>query len=177
MIVSSVAIGRRIDRVIEVPDVDQLLLNVSEGETTISGSYPPSEWYLVEGVPTRIPASPEGAHWRFDHESGQWVDARPADWLQTRRAVAYLAKSDLLIALASHEVIGWDEAALASAGQIPPSLVPMMEALPPEAQAAATIKWNADGEISRMHPVILAAAYALGLSDELVDQIFGVEAE
>lgn len=103
---------------------------------------------------------------------------KPSSWavdaLVARREAASLSKSDLLIRMATFSLISWDEAALAASGQVPASLTPMMDAMPVEARAAAVIKWTADAEISRTHPVILAAAYALGLSDQLVDEIFGI---
>lgn len=96
------------------------------------------------------------------------------DQLSKARAAASLSKADLLIRLATFGILTPAEAQQAASGVIPPSMETMMETLPPEAQMAARIKWAADNEISRNHQVIVMAAYALGLSDELVDQIFEV---
>ena len=61
-------------------------------------------------------------------------------------------------------------------GNIPTSMAAMLAGLPADAQMAARINWAADIQIGRSHPVIAAAAYALDLSDPLVDQIFGMSA-
>lgn len=137
----------------------------------------PASVYVLGSDLMALPPRPDFLH-RWDGQ--QWIDPRtPADHaaaLAARREAASLAKSDLLMRMATHDLISWDEAALAAAGQIPPSIVPMMEAMPPDARAAAIIKWTADPTISRNHRVILAAAYAMGLTAEIVDHIFGVEA-
>lgn len=105
---------------------------------------------------------------------------RPEGWEMSKlleaRAAASLSKADLLIQLATYGILTPEEAQQAASGAIPASMEMMLESLPPEAQMAARIKWAADNEISRNHPVIVMAAYALGLSDVLVDQIFGVGA-
>lgn len=107
------------------------------------------------------------------------VRIRPPGWaaaqLAAARAHASLAKSDLLIRLATFEILSDTDAETAATGAIPAALAALLDALPPEARTAARIKWAADTEISRNHPVIVSAAYALGLPDELVDEIFEVE--
>lgn len=183
MIAVSIARGNRILRTLSVPTEEDVWLNIDidGGEEAIEGIYDPAGYYLIEGEPepVPIPPRPEGDGWQFDHDTGEWIDPRTpadlADELQAKRDATHMPKSDLLIALASFEIISWEEADLAAEGQIPASLVPMMESLPIEAQHAARIKWKADAEISRTHQVILSAAYALGLPDELVDQIFGIQ--
>ena len=96
--------------------------------------------------------------------------------LQRRRASTYLDKSDLLIRLAQFGILTPAEAEGAALGNIPTSMAAMLAGLPADAQMAARIKWAADIQIGRTHPVIAAAAYALDLSDPLVDQIFGMSA-
>lgn len=98
-----------------------------------------------------------------------------SDQLSKARATASLSKADLLIRLATYGILSPMDAQQAASGGIPPSMEVMLESLPPEAQMAARIKWAADNEISRNHPVIVMAAYAMGLSDELVDEIFEIE--
>ena len=120
------------------------------------------------------------AWWVWDLITYSWTDPRSAAEveadLQRRRASTYLDKSDLLIRLAQFGILTPAEAEGAALGNIPTSMAAMLAGLPTDAQMAARIKWAADIQIGRTHPVIVAAAYALDLSDPLVDQIFGMSA-
>lgn len=111
-------------------------------------------------------------------QGGAWVDQTPpADagpTLAERRAVASLTRSDLIAAVIRHELLPPEEIRQAIAGQVPASLAAMMDTMPLAAQLEAENKWANDDRISRTHPVIQAAAYAMGLDDDFLDQVFGV---
>ncbi|MBB1493130.1 hypothetical protein H5395_16785 [Paracoccus sp. MC1854] len=122
---------------------------------------------------------PRPAAWaEFDYVTETWFDPRTeaelAEELHRVRAATQLDKSDLLIRLAVAGILSPEEAEEAAGGTIPASMQPMLQMLPPEAQMAARIKWRSDNLISRNHPVIVAAAYALGVTDQQLDTIFGV---
>lgn len=146
------------------------------GEARIVGRADPVTDYVRDGAVVPYPPRPTGAHWVWSGDD--WVDPRtPADLaaaLQARRAGISLDKANLLIRLVEAHLLPAADAAEAARGIIPPSMAAMIETLPPAARTAAEIKWAADTSINRLHPVILAAAYAMGLTDAQVDQIFGV---
>lgn len=164
------------------------------GELMFSNLPPESAshwWDIPEGVTPNdvyVDASgelaiypPRPGPWaEFDYVTETWFDPRSAaetaDDLNRARARTQLDKSELLIRLVVAGILTPEEAEEAAGGVIPASMVPMMESLPPDAQMAARIKWKSDSMISRNHPVIVAAAYAMGISDEQLDQIFGVVA-
>lgn len=114
-------------------------------------------WRVVDGALVEAPG----------HAQAQLLRAR---------AETCLDKGELLIRLVGAGILPPAEAEDAAMGIIPPSMEAMMTSLPPEVQTAARIKWRTDAEIGRTHPVIVSAAYAMGLSDEDVDAIFGVVA-
>ena len=171
------------------------------GEIYQTGSVPDEETLHIQGSgeDLEVRRLPEGfmpqtnIHWwngesfaeypprpndRVIWDGQEWLDPRSsseiADELNQVRANTHLDKSDLLIRLALAEIISEEEADEAAGGVIPASMQPMLQTLPPEAQMAARIKWKADTVISRNHPVIVAAAYAMGITDEQLDEIFDV---
>lgn len=110
----------------------------------------------------------------------EWIDPRtPADFaaaLQSARQSAQRDKSGLLMDLAMMGVLTVPEAVQAARGDIPETFEAALSSLPEEAQGIARIKWAGDQVISRMNPLILMAAYAKGITDEQLDQAFGVQA-
>ncbi len=118
----------------------------------------------------------------FDFMARQWIDPRSAADMQAAlfaaREAATLDKSELLMRLAMPGVgiLSPEEAIEAAQGRIPASFQPAIASLPAEAQMLARIKWAGDQIISRTNPLLILAAYAKGISDEQMDQIFGVVA-
>lgn len=127
------------------------------------------------------PARPSDHH-MWDAAAGAWTDPRSSAEIAAQAAAALAAarratsldKSELLIRLVVAGVLTPTEAEDAAAGAIPDRMAELMSSLPPDAQMAARIKWRTDSQISRSHPVIVAAAYGLGITDEVLDEIFGV---
>lgn len=107
----------------------------------------------------------------------EWIDARTPDdvlnELYARRNAAYLDKSDLIGRLIMGKILTPDQAVEAR-NDVPAFMMPMLEQLPEDARAMARVKWTVDTVISRMNPVIVAAGYALNLTDEQIDAIFDI---
>lgn len=153
-----------------------------------------SEWALI--APFDISLDPERYYWNWQQEAfvelppqpawwaewnGQeWIDPRtPADFaaaLSAARQSAQRDKSGLLMDLAMMGVLTVPEAVQAARGDIPETFEAALSSLPEESQGMARIKWAGDQVISRMNPLILMAAYAKGITDEQLDQAFGVQA-
>ncbi|MGP9804025.1 hypothetical protein [Paracoccus sp. NSM] len=125
------------------------------------------------------PLPPRPGIWA-EWDGQAWIDPRtPADFaaaLQSARDAARRDKSGLLMDLAMMGVLTVPEAIQAARGDIPESFEPALSSLPEEAQGIARIKWAGDQTISRTNPLILLAAYAKGITDEQLDQAFGVQA-
>ena len=161
---------------ITAPDKANIDLNIAEDEFGVEGIQP-IQSYVKDGEVKMMPEPPEN-NYVFDHGSETWIDPRTDGEklaeLQNRRNLTEIDKSTLLGALATLGVFTWEEADAASNGVIPAHMEEMMAELPPDVQAMARIKWRSDAVISRMNPVIVLAAYALGITDEQLDAIFGV---
>ncbi|TJZ86165.1 hypothetical protein [Paracoccus hibiscisoli] len=108
----------------------------------------------------------------------EWIDPRtPSDMqaaLYAARDATFLDKSDLLTRMFLAGLFDAENVLIASQGEIPPTLEPALQSMPAEAQVIARIKWRSDTVISRVNPVIVLAAAALGVTDEQMDAIFGV---
>lgn len=167
----------RLLRVITVPDNDCLLANIGADEWGLGEYAAVHEWYLRDGQLVRYPVKP-GPWAVYDFAAHEWRDPRSLADLQAemarRRRAAGLDKSDLLIALVGAGILTSAEAEEAASGIIPARIAAMLDTLPADAQMAARIKWRSDTTISRMHPVIVAAAYALGVADTALDAVFGI---
>lgn len=163
---------------IKAPDIQNVLLNLGPGQVMVAGMQP-EESYLRNGAVQMMPPRPAGRHWTFDHEAEAWIDPRtPADHqaaLAAARRGAQRDKTGLLMELAQMGILTVPEAIQAAQGQIPASFEDALAALPEEAQGLARIKWAGDQVISRMNPLILLAAYTLGITDEQLDAAFGVQ--
>ena len=142
------------------PDYPALLAMVHGQQFEPRRTYPPrpSEHHIWDGV--------------------AWIDPRtPADLaaeLSRRRSSAAMDKGALVQVLDELRILSPDEVDTVTRGDIPARIEALMGALSADARRAAITKWRLDTVISRTHPVIVAAAYALGISDETLDEIFGV---
>lgn len=123
------------------------------------------------------PARPSDHH-MWDAAAGAWIDPRtPADLaaeLFRRRSSAQMDKGALVQVLDELRILSPDEVDEVTRGDIPARIEALMEGLSADARRAAITKWRLDTVISRTHPVIVAAAYGLGITDEVLDEIFGV---
>lgn len=160
-----------------VNDATQISDNQRPGWAALIGRYSASDYYVANSEPIPFPPRPSHHH-VWDWSASEWTDPRtPADLaaeLEARRDAAWLDKSSLLLRLMDAKILSEADADAASGGEIPALLAPHVDGLPSGARTAARVKWKADAVISRKHPVIVSAAYALGVSDETLDQIFGV---
>lgn len=165
-------------RTVTSPNEADIDLNTRAGEVNHEGDHPFT--YLNGGTITPLPTKPgEWAEW--DGET--WIDPRtPGDIqaaLYAAREATSLDKSDLLIRMATAGMLPPEDAEIAAGGIIPPTIQTALDALPVgvfplEAQMVARIKWRSDNVISRVNPVIVLAAAALGVTDEQMDAVFGV---
>lgn len=180
MLTFAIVKGSRIIQIGSAPDYDTMMMQDGIDGVQVIGFDP------QEGIGTEThywtgkdfaPLPPKPGEWA-EWDGSAWIDPRtPSDIAKAkniRRNRTTLNKADLLISLASAGILSQDEAIDAAAGGIPLSLQPLLSRLPADAQMAARIKWMADVQISRTHPVIVAAAYGLGITDEALDEIFGV---
>lgn len=112
-------------------------------------------------------------------QGGEWIDPRtPADMqatLYAARDAASMDKTDLLTAMLLSGKLTLEDFEIAGEGRIPSAIEPSLSQLPVEAQAIARVKWRNDVTISRTNPVIVLAAMALGITDQQMDAIFGVQ--
>ena len=157
---------------------------LEDGEALLEGHEADPSLHYVRGREIiAFPLRPNS--WsRFDFAAQEWVDPRtPADMqasLYAAREATTLDKSTLLIRMAMAGMLPAEDAEIAAGGVIPPTIQAALDALPPEvfppeAQMIARIKWRSDNVISRVNPVIVLAAAALGVTDEQMDVIFDVQ--
>lgn len=159
---------------------DEMIGSAPDGSTTTGlgdDECPvPMEEYL--GADERFhPLPPRPGRWAA-WNGQEWIDPRtPADLqaaIYAARDATVLDKSDLLTRMFLAGIFDATNILIASQGEIPPSLEPALQSMPAEAQVIARIKWRSDNVISRVNPVIVLAAAALGVTDEQMDAIFEV---
>ena len=143
----------------------------------IEGHYDGRLFYIdLNGEPQPRPLRP-GPEFTWNRETGEWTDTRTTEQLQqelyAKRNRAQLDKSELLTRLMVMKIFT-PEQMIEARRDVPAFMMPMLDALSPEARAVAIVKWSSDNVISRNNPVIVLAAYALGLTDEQVDALFDV---
>lgn len=160
---------------------DDMIGSVPDGHSTTGlgdDEYPvPMAEYL--GADERFhPLPPRPGRWAV-WDGSDWTDPRtPADMqakLYDARNATVLDKSDLLTRMFLAGIFDAENVLIASQGEIPPTLEPALQSMPAEAQVIARIKWRSDTVISRVNPVIVLAAAAIGVTDEQMDAIFGVQ--
>lgn len=149
------------------------------GLSWVEGSYDARYFFMsLQGTMEARPPSPGPFH-VWDREALEWVDTRPPgqeqDALYAARNAAELDAAEFLIRTMEAKILTPEEVMQARKGDIPDSLQPFLDALPAEVQVVALVKWAKDARISRMNPLIVMAAVAKGVPDEVVDQIFNVK--
>lgn len=164
-------------RYVEGPDELNVNLNVRPGQMKIKGEYPRNS-YLVGDEIRLMPDAPPGDHWRFDIPSEQWVDPRSAEDRQeaiyAARAATQIDKAELLNRMLVDGRFSSEDFRIASRGDVPPALQPILDEMTETARLIAENKWRNDMVISRMNPVILLMAHAMNLTPEDMDALFGV---
>jgi len=166
-----------ITRHAEGPDPELLAMNVGDGEGWVPGHYDPDAYYIdAEGEPQPLPPKPgPWAQW----DGAEWIDPRnPADLeaeLQALRDAAWLNKTQFLLACMESGLLDPAGTAMAGRGDIPPQFQDAYDALDPMMKDYLDVIWPTATRIERMDPFIQAIAAERGLSDELVDQLFGIE--
>lgn len=166
-----------IRRSLDVPLCDAAL-NLAGDESLIEGLYDPDTTVVVDGVAVAVPPRPSPSM-SWLPRLRAWVDLRSeadrAADLATRRAAASADKSALLIEAMARGIIDPAELDQLSAGHLPPRFEAAAAALSTELRSVALARWRLEPRFGRTHPVIVAAALALGIDDETLDQIFGVQ--
>ena len=99
-----------------------------------------------------------------------------ADSLQTLRAGAALTRREFCLALATASVLQPEDAIAAAKGEWPSVMGGFLSFLDPDQSTDAQIEWAATGSIDRLHPFVLSLASWVGLSDQQLDDLFGVAA-
>ena len=165
-----------IRHVIDSPDLATVMLNVETGEAVVEGFNEATQVYMTWEGPQPYPEKPgDWAVW----DGAQWADPRsPADLeaeLQAKRDAAWLTKPDFLLACMASGILTPAEAAAAAQGIVPEPFQSAVDALDPTTQAYLAVIWPTATRIERMDTFIEAIAAMRGLSDALVDQLFGIE--
>ena len=155
-------------------DLDLIEMNLGDGNGYAEGHYLADQYYFPDGVVTEFPPRP--GDWAvFDYGSRIWIDPRdPVAELEAARASANMTRSDFLLAAIRAGIILPSDAGPAARGEIPPSLEPVFDGLPPEVQIEAVVRWSASTMIERMNPVLAALAGAMTITDAQLDALFGI---
>ena len=166
-----------IRRTLDVPLRDAAL-NIGADERLIEGDLDAEAFYVRGGRALPLPPRPS-ARATFLPAMGSWVDLRMAAHraadLEAARAAARLPKSALLMALLERRLLDGPEVAALAAGTFPPRLQALLDAADEDLRAVILVRWL-QGEFGRLDPLIVAAAAQMGVEDELLDEIFHVEA-
>lgn len=164
-------------RVLDVPPQEVALNFDPDTEAVYVGGVVPEATYFSEGQPVAMPPRP-GPWAVLDYGAGEWVDPRtPEDFaaaLSQARAAASLSKIDFIMGCMSLGLLTPPEAIAAARGEIPQSFAPVVESLSPMQRDYACVHWGAARLIERMDPFIGAVAQAASVSDETLDELFGV---
>lgn len=132
----------------------------------------------LDGEIIILPAPREYPWQEPDVEGGGWIDTRSFDEREAARmgarAISSLSRIDFLLAAKASGLISEDDAIAASRGEIPPGMSQLIEALTPEQQFEAKVRWGGATTIYRLDPFICDWAARLGVTDGQLDQMFGV---
>ena len=116
--------------------------------------------------------------WQEPDGAGGWTDTRNEDEIAHARVLARnqasLSRIEFLLAAKNAGLITEADAEAAAESKIPPSMLPLFDAMTPEQQFEAKIRWKAATIIERMNPFILQWAGILGVTDEQLDALFNV---
>lgn len=92
------------------------------------------------------------------------------------RSTASLTRREFCLALAVSGVLQPEDAIAAAKGEWPAVMDSFLSFLDRAQSTDAQIEWAATGSIDRLHPFVLSLASWLGLSDQQLDDLFGVDA-
>lgn len=74
-----------VERIIRSGNIENVNLNIQEGETWLEGEYPYDQYYVKNGTPIPFPTKPDYKCY-FDINTEQWVQDTPALWEDLRAA-------------------------------------------------------------------------------------------
>lgn len=122
-------------------------------------------------------------HLQWDVAAQEWIDPRTAEDveaaaaadLQARRERASLSRAGFIKAVMHAGIVTPAEAAEVAKGNVPESLGPAFAAMTEAERAEASIDWSAAQRVDRLHPLILKLADALGVTDQDLDTLFGLD--
>lgn len=135
--------------------------------------------YWSEAAGLFMPLPPCPGIWAvWDGQS--WTDPRTPDDLaaemEARREAASMARPDLVIAAVTAGIIPASDAAPAARGEITPTIQVLIDRLPPEVRVEATVRWAGSTRINRTNQILTAIAAEMGVTDQQLDELFGVTA-
>ena len=99
-----------------------------------------------------------------------------ADALHALRAGSTLTRREFCLVLATAGVLQPEDAIAAAKGEWPTVMGGFLSFLDPDQSTDAQIEWAATGSIERLHPFVLSLASWVGLSDQHLDDLFGIAA-
>lgn len=144
----------------------------------VDGQYDSASFYIdAAGDPQPMPPAPE-LGFRWDRDAKMWFDPRSEEdiraELNSLRMATSISKSEFLQACMATGLLSPAEAATASRGDIPEAFRSAISTMSSEQQDMVAVIWPAVTRIDRMDPLILAVAKAQGITDQQLDQIFGI---
>lgn len=131
-------------------------------------------FHIAEGEPQNV----NGIYlqtWIQTQDDAESVDSKNARLLKWRET-AFIAKSDLTIALARMGLLTQDEAIAAATGLVPASFEPVLQQIAQhnsESALEARIRWAAQVNVARTNPLLLMVAGGRGITPEQLDALFG----
>lgn len=164
-------------------EMDDLMLVIAQDNRGyIEGDYVTTGDYYIRSQVV-YPLPPKSDPWLvWDINTESWIDERTpqdiADALQATRASASMSKLEFLKGIKSHGILSVADVLMASKGEWPSALVPFLDQLgaaDPGAAVDVQIEWASATMIDRMDAKVLTIASVLGVTDSVVDNIFGIQ--
>lgn len=135
------------------------------------------DYYWTGHAFAKYPPRPEGiVRWTLDGwvQVTQEVIPYNGPTLEQVRERTSIVKSRLLANMMLAGIITPEQMIEASTA-VPQFMMPLMDTLPAEARAIAIVQWSSTTSVNRNDPVIIMAAYAMGLTDSQIDAMFEVK--
>lgn len=108
--------------------------------------------------------------WRVQEGEAVYVGLSP----ELLREGVSLPRVELAKRLRQFGILSADDAKRVARGEWPEALLPMLDNLPQEVIDDAEIELAGATEFERLHPTILLFQQAMGISDTLADEVFGI---
>lgn len=165
------------ETVLNHSEIIALIAVLGEPVEVLEGHFSADEYYIKEGVIRPLPARPNDyAAWNLELE--EWVDPRTEEEraMAMREGVS-LSRVELAKRLRQFEILTAEDAKRVARGEWPEALLlPMLNLMPQEVIDDAEIELAGATEFERLHPTILLFQQAMGISDEIADEVFGIVA-